>query len=394
LNDKKTFFSGLILGVVLAVTVAFTATDVIRFVNRKTPDPQTKIREIAAILSNNYVGRLDSQKMLDTMYSGYVAGVGDRYTSYMDAATYASFAQQTEGQYAGVGCVVGQDVNDNKIKIVTCYAGSPAANAGIRDNDKIIKINGVDVYGDDYQNAVAMIKGKPGTSVGLTIYRDSTNTTFDVNVTRENVVIPTVSHKVLDGEIGYIDITSFDKVTYDQFVEAYDDLNSLGVKALAIDLRNNPGGLLKTVTDIADLLVPKGFIVYTEDKNGNRNYTYSDDKHIEIPLVLLVNGNSASASEVLSGAVKDMKVGELVGTKTFGKGLVQTLYPLSDGSAVKVTIAKYYTPSGVCINGTGITPDYVVDMPQSLSDNFLSLSPDEDVQLQKALEVLHQKIGD
>jgi len=394
LNDKKIFLTGLALGVALSVTVAFAAADTASFLNRNNPDPQAKIGMISNILKNNYVGQLDSQKMLDTMYSGFVAGVGDRYTSYMDKTTFAAFTQLTEGQYAGVGCVVGADAADNRIKILTCYAGSPAHKAGIRDNDKILKVNGTEIRGDDYQNAVALIKGKPGTSVDLTIHRDSTDTTFDVSVTRENVTIPTVSDKILDGEIGYIDITSFDRVTFDQFSKAYNDLNGQRVKGLIIDVRNNPGGLLKTVTDIANLLVPKGCIVYTEDKDGNRNYTYSDGDRVDVPLALLVNGNSASASEVLAGAVKDMEAGVLVGTQTFGKGLVQTIYPLPDGSAVKVTIAKYYTPSGVCINGTGIAPDFVVDMPENLSDNFLNIPPSEDAQLQKALEVVHQKIGD
>jgi carboxyl-terminal processing protease len=238
-----------------------------------------------------------------------------------------------------------------------------------------------------------MTKGAPGTIVTITVYRPSDKASFDISIVREKIDIPTVSSKMVGDGFGYIRITAFDRVTYDQFKSAYDDMGEKGAKGLIIDLRNNPGGLLDTVAKITDILVPKGILVYTEDKNGNKEYTYSDENAVKVPLAILVNANSASASEVLSGAVKDLKAGVLVGEKTFGKGIVQNLYPLSDGSAVKVTVAKYYTPSGVCIQGDGIEPDYPVALPNGPAAGLSGLEESEDTQLQKAIQVLEEKTG-
>ncbi len=358
----------------------------------KATSIERKRNEIFSLLDKYYVNEYDEEICNESMFAGMVYGVGDPYTSYMDKATLTKFMEQTEGTYAGIGVVVSVDVKDNRIIAITPYEGAPGAKAGILPGDKFIKVNGEEVTGDGLDKAVSMMKGTPGTSVNVTIYRESEGRTFDVDIVREQINIPTVSHKMYDGDIGYIRITNFERVTYDQFVLAYNDLNNRKMKGLIIDLRNNPGGLLDVVTNITDLLVPEGYIVYTEDKAGNKSYTYSDTNRINVPLVLLVNENSASASEVLSGAVKDMGVGEMVGTTTFGKGLVQNLFQLNDGSALKITVAKYYTPSGVCIDGTGIEPNYVVEMPVELSVKISSLTLEEDVQLQKALEVVHSKI--
>jgi carboxyl-terminal processing protease len=278
--------------------------------------------------------------------------------------------------------------------VITPFEGFPGAKAGIIPGDRIIRVDGNDVSGDTYEEAVAMLKGPPGTSVNVTLYREG-ECTFEIAIIREQIDIPTVSHRMLDDGVGYIRITNFDRVTYNQFVTAYEDLKSQNMQGLIIDLRNNPGGLLNIVTDMTNLLVPEGYIVYTEDRNGIREYIFSDaERHIEIPLALIVNGNSASASEVMAGAVKDMGVGSLVGTQTFGKGLVQNLFDLSDGTALKITIAKYYTPSGVCIHGEGITPCYIVDMPNELTTRLSALSLEEDPQLQKAIDVILRKIGE
>jgi carboxyl-terminal processing protease len=392
MNEKKIFLTGTALGaaVMLAVYLAYGSLTSI-FTRAAPLDPAKKLQEIRAVLDANYVSEIQDEKLFESMYAGYVSGIGDRYTSYMDKATLETFMQHTEGTYAGIGCVVTPDDLDNTIRIVLAYEGSPCHQAGLLPGDKIIKVNGLDVYGDTYEDAITMIKGEAGTSVNVTILREGA--LFDVDIVRAQIDIPTVSYKILDGQIGYILITNFERVTYNQFLGAYEDLlYRQKARGLIIDVRNNPGGLLKTVTDIADLLVPKGIIVYTEDKNGEKEYLYSNDARVEVPLAVLVNGNSASASEVLSGAVKDMGVGVLVGTKTFGKGLVQNLFKLSDGSAIKVTIAKYYTPSGVCINGEGIQPDYVVDMDEALTYRIASLNPLEDPQLQKALEVVKERI--
>jgi carboxyl-terminal processing protease len=389
-HTEKSFLIGLMLGSVAVMIIVLLYTSIIGVLGLDANTPQKKLREIQGVLTDNYVSEFEEDKLIEAMYSGYVSGVGDRYTSYMDKDTLESFLQHTEGTYAGIGCVVTPDDKDNTIKVLLPYDNSPSKKAGIVAGDKIVKVNGVSVFGDNYEDAISMMKGRPGTSVKLTLLREDTGDTFELDIVREQIDIPTVSHKVIDGDIGYIMIANFERVTYAQFLEAYEDLLTLQkVRGLIIDVRNNPGGLLKTVTDITDLLVPDGYIVYTEDKNGTKEYIYSDANRIEIPLAVLVNGNSASASEVLSGAVKDMGAGVLVGAKTFGKGLVQNLFKLSDGSAIKVTIAKYYTPNGVCINGEGIQPDYAVSMDDELTYRIASLEPQEDPQLMKAVEVIN-----
>lgn len=389
----RLFINGMLLGIVIGIMWGFIFFGMSRgfpFGNAGV-STDAKAQRILQILDAQYVDSFDRDYAIESMYAGLVYGVGDPYTSYLDRKTLTSFMEQTEGTYAGIGIVV-SIADDNRITVVTPFEGYPGAKAGILPGDKIIRVNDSDVSGDVYEEAIAMLKGMPGTSVNVTIYRESENRTFELTVMREQIDIPTVSHKMLDNRVGYIRITNFDRVTYNQFLTAYEDLKKQNMRGLIIDLRNNPGGLLNIVTDMTNLLVPEGYIVYTEDKSGKREYTYSDDTYIEIPLVLIVNGNSASASEVMAGAVKDMGVGELVGTQTFGKGLVQNLFDLRDGTALKITIAKYYTPSGVCINGEGITPDHIIDMPNELTTKISSLSLEEDPQLQKALEVVLGKI--
>ena len=257
------------------------------------------------------------------------------------------------------------------------FEGSPAKESGLKVGDKITKVGDKEVDLENYQDVVSDIKGEEGTKVKLTIYRESENKIFDVEVTRKSLDVPTVEHKILEDNIGYISISQFDRVTFDQFKLAFDSLQN--TNGLIIDLRNNPGGLLTTVNKITDMLVPEGTITYIEDKNGNRDYHKSDANYYNKPLVILVNEHSASASEVLSGAVKDFGVGKLVGQTTYGKGVVQNMYQLSDGSGVKITMAKYYTPKGVCIQGTGIEPDYKVTNPKDNS---------KDLQLEKGIEVI------
>lgn len=353
---------------------------------------QKKIDEIFKVLDRNYVNRYDKEDTIEGIYAGLVYGIGDPYTVYMSAPTFEKFMEDTEGTYAGIGVSVSVDTTDNSIVVVSPFEGYPGAKAGMLPGDKILKVNDSDVSGDTLDVAISIMKGEPGTTVDVTVYRTSEKRMIDMTIMREKIDVPTVSHKMLENNIAYIRITQFDRVTFNQFKIAYDEVKD-SMSGLIIDLRNNPGGLLKTVTDITDMLVPEGTIVYTEDKNGRKVYTKSDANHIEAPLLVLVNGYSASASEVLSGAVKDLGVGELVGAQTFGKGLVQNIYPLRDGSAIKVTIAKYYTPNGVCIQGEGIPPNYPVELDTKLSVKISSLTLDEDIQLSKAIEVMNRKIG-
>lgn len=394
--NKKNYFSGIATGIIIVLGVNVGMLGFTRFSAKgasKSLTIEKKVQEIYNILDSNYVNTYEKTDLEESMYKGFVYGIGDPYTSYMDKETLKSFSEQTEGTYAGVGIVITVDVEDNRIVVISPYEGSPGAKAGVLPGDKIMKINGEDVFGDNLQNAVNMMKGPEGTPVNVTLYRDSDKSTFSVDIVREKIDIPTIVSKMLEGSVGYIRITGFDRLTYDQFMKAYNSLQKDQMKGLIIDVRNNPGGLLQIVHKIADRLIPKGFVVYTEDKQGKKEYYNSDSKQVEVPLAILVNGNSASASEVLSGAVQDTGVGVLVGTQTYGKGLVQNLFEISDGSAVKVTIAKYYTPNGVCIDGIGITPDYVVEMDDELSMKIQSLELSEDVQLQKAIEVINEKIN-
>ncbi|WP_058486737.1 S41 family peptidase [Defluviitalea phaphyphila] len=394
MKDKKSFFQGLAVGmsIIILVNIFFFGFRIVMgMTGNFTIETNQKINKIMAYLNKYYVDTIDEEALEEGIYRGLVEGVGDPYTVYMDKEEFEDFKTETSGRYAGIGVVVSVDEKDNLITVVSPFEESPGAKAGILPGDKIIKVNDFEVTGDDLESAVSMMRGPAGTTVKLTVYRKSELKTFDVEITRENIDYPTVSHKMLEDNIGYIKISAFDEVTYDQFMTAYNDLKQQNQKGLIIDLRNNPGGLLSIVTKIADEILPEGLIVYTENKNGERDIYESDAKELEVPLVVLVNENSASASEILSGAIKDHGKGKLVGTTTFGKGLVQSIFPIGDGSAVKITISKYYTPSGVCIQGIGIEPDYVVELPDDLK-NQLILEEDEDIQLKKAIEVIKEQI--
>jgi len=393
----RLFWSGAAAGVIVVAALCFTFVQVRAFYGRVTHQPlsmDSKVSEIMGVLDAHSINAYKESDLKENMYRGFVAGVGDPYTTYFDAKSLETFMQTTEGTYGGIGVVVSSDPKDKLCTVVTAYDGEPGALAGLKPGDKFIKINGTDVSGASLDDITSMTKGQAGTSVLITIYRPGDDTTFDVKVVRQKIDIPTIKERMLRDNIGYIRISAFDRVTLDQFENAYKDLENKGMSGLIIDLRNNPGGLLDVVTKIADTLCPEGVIVYTEDKNGHREYTYSDRDRVNVPLAVLVNGNSASASEVLSGAIKDLKVGVLVGEKTFGKGIVQNLYTLSDGSAVKVTVAKYYTPSGVCIQGEGIIPDYVAEMSDEDTARIgVDLTDAEDGQLLKAIEVVDTQMA-
>lgn len=257
--------------------------------------------------------------------------------------------------------------------------------------DEIVSVNGEDVTDMDLDTIVSKVRGPKDTTVEIVVYRPDDNLNHTFKITRDSIDIQSVAGEVLDGNIGYVYISGFKANTYDQLMTELNTLKSQEIKGLIIDLRDNPGGLLTSVEKIADEFIPEGNVVYTIDKNGNRKDFNADKNYDDIPLVVLVNGNSASASEIFSGAVQDRGRGKLIGTQTFGKGLVQNLYQIPDGSAVKITIEKYYTPKGVCIQGIGITPDYVVERTDDLPSVIL-LKHEDDAQLKKALEVVKGEI--
>lgn len=350
-------------------------------------EAEQKLNLIDQTLKDFYFDGIDDSKVLDNIYKAYVNAYGDKYTVYYTADEYAKIQESSNGAYYGIGVVVRKN-DDGTILVVEPYDGAPGKEAGMRKNDVIVTVNGESVADQDLNSVVAKIKGDEGTTVNIGIRRDGSDDITELTVTRRKVEIKTVAYEMLDDSVGLITISEFDKVTAQQFKEAYAQLETLGMKGLVIDIRSNPGGLLNVVVDMLDEILPDGLIVYTEDKYGNRQeYNGSNPDVIDVPLAVLVNGESASASEIFAGAVQDYGAGTIIGTQTFGKGIVQTIRRMSDGSAIKYTMAKYFTPKGQDIHGHGVTPDIV----EELSDEFNNLTEydaSKDNQLQKAIEVI------
>ena len=359
-------------------------------------DVTEKLYHIYRIIDSQFIGEFDLDLAIEMMFAGFVDAAGDPYTLYMDAAAFTMFQENTEGSFVGIGVSIVMDEASNRIMVISPFEGSPAHEAGILSGDKIIRINGQEVFGDGMREAINMMRGEVGTEVVVTVLRDSDNSIHDFPIIRDTIQIETVRGHVIEDEgarIGYIRISQFDRVTFEQFTRVYDRMLQEGIDGLILDVRNNPGGLLSVVNQITNLLVPEGIITYTENVRGERNYVRADARHIEVPLIVLVNGNSASASEVLSGAVRDSGIGEIVGTTTFGKGLVQNVFDMPDGSAVKVTIARFFTPAGICINGEGIVPNYYVEMDSELTNRLSRLAQEDDVQLLEAIRIMHNRIA-
>lgn len=350
-------------------------------------EAEQKLNLIDQTLKDFYFDDIDDSKVLDNIYKAYVNAYGDKYTVYYTEDEYAKIQESSNGAYYGIGVVVRKN-DDGTILVVEPYDGAPGKEAGMRKNDVIVTVNGESVADQDLNSVVAKIKGDEGTTVNIGIRRDGSDDITELTVTRRKVEIKTVAYEMLDDSVGLITISEFDKVTAQQFKEAYAQLETLGMKGLVIDIRSNPGGLLNVVVDMLDEILPDGLIVYTEDKYGNRQeYNGSNPDVIDVPLAVLVNGESASASEIFAGAVQDYGAGTIIGTQTFGKGIVQTIRRMSDGSAIKYTMAKYFTPKGQDIHGHGVTPDIV----EELSDEFNNLTEydaSKDNQLQKAIEVI------
>ena len=384
---KKTIFRGAAVSFLLVTMVLVTTAfvDKYHYVDKK-------LQAIEAVLKDYYVGDIDEQKLEEGIYKGFVAGGGDAYTNYYTSDEYASFKEKSSGMYAGIGIQMTLQTYDNSIEVTEVFEGSPAEKAGIKPKDRIIKAAGKRVTGDEFEILPTLVKGTPGTTVDITVYRPSEEKNYDFTIERASVASPTVYFRMLDNEVGYIQIKQFEAVTYDQFKVALDKLKKEKAKGLVLDLRDNPGGLLNIVEQIADELVPEGIIVSTKDKQGKGSEYYADSKYTDIPMVVLINGNSASASEVLAGALKDYSRAELIGTTTFGKGVVQTIIPLSDGSAIKLTTSQYFTPSGVCIQGIGIAPDYEVKLSTEKILKGRELTDTEDDQLQTAIKVVKEKL--
>ena len=355
--------------------------------NQRTMD---KLKLLEDTIGKYYLESVDEQTLEKGVYDGLVKALGDPYSVYYSAEELKELQDKTEGIYYGIGAYIGIDADTSLPRLTGIIEGTPAQESGLRAGDLLYKVDGEEVQGLELTQVVSKVKGEEGTTVHLTIIREGESDYLEIDVVRRKVESPTVNQKMLDNNIGYIQITEFDTVTLDQFTEALAVCRGSGMKGLILDLRGNPGGNLNTVCDIAREILPKGLIVYTEDKNGKRTeYTCDGTNQIKEPLVVLVDSGSASASEILAGAIKDYGIGTLVGTTTFGKGIVQRIISLSDGSAVKLTVSNYYTPNGNNIHKIGIAPDI-----EEKFDGEAYYNDGVDNQLNKAIEVMNGKLGD
>ncbi|WP_442912234.1 S41 family peptidase [Lacrimispora sp. 210928-DFI.3.58] len=362
-----------------------------------------KMNLIEQIIGQYFLYEPDAGQVEDYIYRGMMAGLDDPYSSYYSEEDYKLMRESTSGTYSGIGAMLSQNRNTGLCTIVKVFEGSPAFEAGLKPGDIIYKVEDQLVAGESLDVLVSTyIKGEEGTMVDMTVYRADKDEYVDFTIVRRKIEVPTVEYRMLADKTGYIAVSEFDLITVEQFTTAIDSLTEEGMKGLLIDLRNNPGGVLDGAIKMADYILPddlstyekgkgKTLIVYTADKNGKGDtYVASDGHELDIPIVILVNGDSASASEVFTGALKDYDKAAVVGTTSYGKGIVQNLIPLGDGSAIKITTAHYYTPSGFDLHGKGIEPDVEVELSEELKTQAV-VEPEEDNQIQKALEVLKER---
>lgn len=384
MKAKKNFLQGALFGALIMLCGTGVVSCGIRL--SEDASSEEKLSVLKGLIDENYIGDVDEEALEEGIYKGYIQGLEDPYSVYYNEEETKDLYETTEGEYSGIGAVLSQDLESGVITLVQIYEGSPAAKAGLKDNDILTKVGDIEVTGMDLSEVVTYIKGEKGTDVDLTVLRGEDAEEITVTATRDTVEAQTVKYEMLEGQTGYLSVSEFDSVTYAQYEEALNELTDQGMTGLIVDLRNNPGGNLNTVCEMLDLVLPKGTIVYTEDKDGKRETATSDDEHqINVPMVVLVNGNSASASEIYAGAIQDYGIGKIVGTQTYGKGVVQQIFDLGDGTSVKLTIAEYFTPSGRNIDGEGITPD--VEVEYEADEN----NPEADNQLEKALEVMKEE---
>lgn len=326
-----------------------------------------KVNLLEVYIDEYFLDDIDEEKMADSVYKGVVNGLGDDYAAYYTAEEYKEIMEKTDGIYCGIGAYISADPKTGIVTIVKPMKNSPSEKAGLKAGDVIFAVDGKEVTGEEISNVQALVKGGQGTTVTLTIVRNDEKS--EVEVIRDEIEEDTVSYKILDHKIGYIQVTGFEAVTPKQFKNAIQKLEKKGMKALMIDLRDNGGGLLDSAVEMLDCILPKGLVVYSMDKSGQKQEYYAEeDDSFDKPLAILVNGNSASASEVFAGALQDEKAGKLIGTTTFGKGIVQGMFSLDDGSAIKMTTAKYYTPKGRNIHGKGLTPDIEVELSEQTEE--------------------------
>ncbi len=380
---KRSFLIGALCG---ALTVLLVGIILLRGTGKNAvvdSGVEAKLNLVKTLIQSEYLyeEEIDEKVLKDSLIKGYVAGLGDPYSVYYNEEETKELLETTAGEFEGIGVVLQQEIDTRLITFVTVYPNSPAEKGGLKSGDILYKVNGEDVSVQDLDKVVTKVRGEKGTTVEVTVLRGEALEEVTAELTRDTVEVQTVVSDMKEGKIGYIQITQFDTVTYSQFQKALAELTKKGAKGFVFDVRSNPGGNLDTVCDILDLILPEGTIVYTEDKAGEKEIISSDEKHkLDVPMAVLINGNSASASEIFAGAIKDYELGTLVGTTTYGKGIVQQLFPMTDGTCLKLTISEYFTPKGNNIHEKGVEPDVEIEYTK------------EDNQLEKACEIIRNEV--
>lgn len=398
-KNKKQGIYKIVMIVVLTMFITFMITSIslyMYFVKNpvsislnsfSTTNIDSTLKKYREIIDKYYLGEVDDEKLEEGAIKGYIEGLGDPYTEYISKEDMESYLDDTMGNFVGIGIYMIKNTEYDKIQVLSTIKGGPAEKAGIQAGDIILNVAGVEYSADDMTTASNNIKGEEGTKVSIEILRGAE--TIKYELTREKVKVNQVEGKVLENNIGYIKFTSFDESTADDFKAKFEELNKQGLKSLIIDLRNNGGGIVDEALEIADYIVEKdSVLLYEVDKENNETVKKAEkDPIINMPIVILTNENTASASEILAGALKDLGKAKTVGTTTYGKGVIQQILKLSDGSGLKITIEEYQTPNRNKINGVGIDPDVEVELPMDVN-SLLEIEESKDTQLKKAIEVL------
>lgn len=395
MEEKKSYkIYKIIMLMVLVAFITFLVTTIgmNEYFNNKNSKGSTdtivsEINNFRRIIDKYYLGEVDEEKLKEGAIKGYIEGLEDPYTEYISKEDMQDYLEDTMGNFVGIGIYMVKDTQTNKIMVLSPIKNSPAEKAGIQPGDYIIKINDVEYTGEQMTEASNKIKGEEGSTVKLEILRENETLTYEIK--RENIKVNPVEGKVLENNIGYIAFSSFDQETAEDFKNKYEELSKQGIKSLIVDLRNNGGGIVSVALEIADYFTPKdSVLLYEVDKNNNEEIEKSkNDPIINMPVIILTNENTASSSEILAGALQDLGIAKIVGTKTYGKGVIQEVLSLPDGSGIKITSEKYLTPNKREINKVGIQPDIEVELPETVT-NILNVEEKDDTQLQKAIEML------
>ncbi len=398
-EEKRFKIYKVIMIVVISVFITFMVTSIALYTyfsnnpftiyssTSNSNDITKSLQKYREIIDKYYLGEVDDNKLQEGAIKGYIEGLGDPYTEYISKEDMEDYLDDTMGNFVGIGIYMIQNTQYDKIQVLSTIKGSPAEKVGIQAGDLIIKVDGIEYKATDMTTASNNIKGEEGTSVTIEILRGSQNLKFDIK--REKVKVNQVEGKVLTDNIGYIQFTSFDETTAEDFKVKFEELNKQGIKSLIIDLRNNGGGIVDQALEITDFMTEKNdVLLYEVDKNNNETVRKAkNDPIIKMPIIILTNENTASASEILAGALKDLGKAKIVGTTTYGKGVIQQILKLNDGSGMKVTIEEYQTPNRNKINKVGIEPDEKVELPESV-ESVLNVKEEEDTQLKKAIQML------